>query len=278
MGAESIAGSAGLDAQQIATWLSDEKRQLDFQEQSAVMRVIGLRDSDLPEILVHDFRKNGYLPEVLLNFLALLGWSPGGNIEHMSTEEMVKLFAIEGIGKGNAKFARDKLLAFNTEACAAASSDRLVAAMRDFLSVNPDSPLNRASNAELARLFQIKKGFRTLRELEETTQFLFTPNEQIEFDPQAIEKVLKKNNGEGLTALRDMRAVLGEAAEWSHASLEAAVKNYCESRQLGLGKAAQPIRVAITGSTISPPIFESLEFLGREKTQARIDRCLKEVT
>ena len=80
------------------------------------MHVVGLREADLPEILVHDFRKNGYLPEVLLNFLALLGWSPGGDRERMTIDEMVTLFDIDGIGKSQREVRPHKLLAFNTQA------------------------------------------------------------------------------------------------------------------------------------------------------------------
>ncbi len=271
---DAIESTASLPPGQVTEWLADDARQLDFADQSAVMRVIGMRESELPEILVHDFRRNGYLPETLLNFLALLGWSPGGNLERMSVEEMTQRFDVSGIGKGNAKFARDKLLAFNTEACAAAPIDRLVTAMRDFLSVNPDSPLTRADDAQLACLLQMKKGFRTLREVEETTRFFFIPDEQINYDPDAVEKVLKRNDGHGLAALRDLGDILAQVSPWEHAALEAAVKQYCEQKQLGLGKVAQPIRVAIAGSTISPPIFESLEFLGKQRTLQRIDRCL----
>ncbi len=258
----------------IAEWLGDDSRQLDFEEQAKVMNAIGMRETELPEILVHDFRRNGYLPETLLNFLALLGWNPGGNLEHMSVDEMVKLFDIDGIGKGNAKFSREKLLSFNTEACAKAPAERLLSAMRDFLSVNPDSPLNAASDERLARVLHMKKGFRTLREVEETTRFFFIGDEQVIYDPDAVEKVLMKNERQGLNSLRDLREILSSAVEWTHSSLEGAVKQYCDAKQLGLGKVAQPIRVALTGSTISPSIFESLEFLGRERSLRRIDRCL----
>src|SRR5206468_6694545 len=106
------------------------------------MSVVGLKASDLPEIMIHDFRKSGYLPKALLNFLALLGWNPGGDRERMTVEELVQLFTIEGIGKSNAKCDRAKLLAFNTEAAAAAKPQRLIAALRDFLSLRSDSPLN----------------------------------------------------------------------------------------------------------------------------------------
>jgi glutamyl-tRNA synthetase len=123
----------------------------------------------------------------------------------------------------------------------------------------------------------MKKGFRTLREVEATTRFLLLPEDGIVYDADAVEKVLRKDQGQGLAALRDVRALLEAAPQWAGPALEEAVKQYCERKQLGLGKVAQPIRVAVSGSTISPPIFESLEFLGRQRTLSRIDRCLAAV-
>ena len=72
----------------------------------------------------------------------------------------------------------------------------------------------------------------------------------------------------------DLREVLAGVSTWTAAELESAVNRYCEQKQLGLGKVAQPIRVAVSGGTVSPPIFESLEFLGRERTLSRMDRCI----
>jgi glutamyl-tRNA synthetase len=267
-----LAAAAELPEDQLSAWLADSKKQLDIPEQQKLMHVIGLHASDLPEILIHDFRKNGYLPQALLNFLALLGWSPGGDRERMTMDDMVQLFSIDRIGKSNPKFDRAKLLAFNTEAAAAAPIERLVAAFRDYLTVNPDSPVNAATDEQLARLLQIKKGFRVLREVDEPSRFLFVPDDQIQYDPAAIEKVLKKQSGEAV--LRDLQPLLAAHHDWTAPALDAAVKQYAEQKQLGLGKVAQPIRVAISGSTISPPIFESLEFLGKERTLARIERCL----
>lgn len=269
---EDLASGCGLDSERISGWLADSSKQLDIPEQSAVMKTIGLKESDLPEILVHDFRKNGYLAEALLNFLALLGWNPGENREHMSMDELVQLFAIQGIGKSNAKFDRAKLLAFNTESCAAATTGRLVSAMRDYLAVNPESPLNRASDEELARVIDMKRGVRTLRELDETTRLFFVADDEIRYDSAAIEKVLRKN--EGFKVLAEIRDVLMQSTGWSAAELEKAVEAYGTQKQLPLGKIAQPIRVAVSGTTVSPPIFHTLEFLGREKTKARIERCL----
>jgi glutamyl-tRNA synthetase len=193
----------------------------------------------------------------------------------MSVTEMVELFSLDGIGKGNAKFAREKLLAFNTEACAAASGERLLAAMRDFLGVNPDSPLNRATDEELKRVLKMNAGMRILREVEEKSRFLFVADEEIEYQADAVEKVLKKNEGQGLKALKDVRNIFAGIAEWNAQRIEEAVKNYCEVSGLGLGKVAQPIRVAVSGTMVSPPIFETVEFLGRERTLKRIGRCLE---
>ena len=272
--AADLAAAAAVPQDRLQEWLDSDQKQLDLSDQAAVSRAIGLRESDLPEIMVHDFRKSGYLPEALNNFLALLGWNPGDDRERMSMEELVRLFSLEGVGKANARFNREKLLSFNKDASAAAPPGRLVAAFRDYLSVNPDSPLNHATDEQLARLLKMKEGFRVLREVDELSRFLFVDDQQIAYDADAVEKVLRKQDGQGLAALRDLRPILSEIGQWTAAALEAAVKGYCEQKQLALGKVAQPLRVAVSGTTVSPPIFESLEFLGREHTLARIERCL----
>jgi glutamyl/glutaminyl-tRNA synthetase len=269
-----LSAACGLASSRLTDWISDSQKQLDLPDQQSVMRAIGMTESDLPEILVHDFRRNGYLPEALLNFLALLGWSPGGDREHMTMDELVQLFSIEGIGKSNARFDRAKLLAFNTRAAESATPHRLLEAFKDYLSVNPDSPLNGADDESLSRVLRMKKGFRLLREVDEASRFLFVPDERIEYQPDAVEKVLKKGDSQGLSVLRDLRPILRDVNDWTTPNLEAAVQRYCEQKALGLGKVAQPLRVAVSGGTVSPPIFESLEVLGRDRTLPRLDRCL----
>jgi len=277
---EQMAQQAGIDPQRFSTWLPEKTGndsnplQLDLGEQASLMKMMGMGRGDLPEILIHDFRENGYLPEVLLNFLSLLGWSPGGDRERMSVAEMVELFSLDRIGKSNAKFARDKLLAFNTEACAAAPMPRMLKAFRDYLSVNPDSPLNSADDAALEKVLKMNHGFHLLREADEKSRFLFMRDDQIELQPEAVEKVLKKNENQGANALREILAILSGLNSWTAHEIEQAVKGYCDRTQLGLGKVAQPIRVAVSGSTVSPPIFETLEFLGKPSTIARIEKCL----
>lgn len=271
--ADDLAAVTSLPATRLADWIKTDTMQLDLAEQPAVMKVVGLKEADLPEIMIHDFRKNGYFPEVLNNFLALQGWSPGGDLEQMSMDKMVKLFSLDRINPSNPKFSRDKLLSFNTEFAANATPARLLAGLRDYLSVNPDSSLNTATDVQLLKVLDMKKGFRTLQQVDEASRFLFQTDEQIVYQPDAVEKVLKKNDAQGLQVLRDLKPLLAAVTTWTAPLLEHAVNGYVESSKLGLGKVAQPIRVAVSGGTISPPIFESLELLGQASTLARIDRC-----
>jgi glutamyl-tRNA synthetase len=256
------------DAALFAAW-----RRGDTQlEGEALRRLARALAAQLPEIEIHDFRVSGYLPEVLINFIALMGWSPGDDREKMTIDEMCGLFAVERIGKTNAKFDREKLLNFNTTAIAAAPADRKLAVFRDFLAVNPDSPLRDCDDALLGRLIAINEGFRTFRDIERKCEALFAPDDALRYDEDAVKKVLLKGDGAGLAVLRDLAAALEKLPEWNVPSLEAAIRAYGDARGLNLGKVAQPLRVAVTGTTISPQIFETLDLLGRERTLARIRR------
>lgn len=228
----------------------------------------------VPEIQIHDFRVAGYLPEALLNFIALMGWSPGNDREKMSMAEMCELFSIERIGKTNARFDRAKLLNFNMSALAASPLERLLTGFGDYLRVNGESPLAGLGEETLARLMRMNEGFRVFREVDEKSAPIFVHDGALRYDEGAIKKILLKGDGEGLQALRGARDALAAVEHWAAAALEAAVRGYCEQRQLGLGKVAQPIRVAVTGTLVSPPLFDTLELLGRSRSLARIDQTL----
>ena len=271
--AADVAELAGVDAARLAQWVETPTMQLDLTEQPRVMRVVGLAEADLPEIMIHDFRRNGYAPEVLNNFLALQGWSPGGDREHMTMAEMVESFGLDRINSANPRFNREKLKSFSTDWFGRADPARLLASLRDYLTVNPESPLNAGTDEQLAAVLHMSAGFHTLREVDEKSRFFFVADDAVAYAPEAVEKVLRKNDGQGRAALAAVRPTLA-AADWTTAALEAAVKVYCETSGVPLGKVAQPIRVAVSGSAVSPPIFETLELLGRDRTLARVDRCL----
>ena len=225
---------------------------------------------------VYAFRQAGYLPETLLNFIALLGWSPGGDREKMTLAEMVELFSIERMNRVNAKFDRDKLLAFNTDAIAAANEQRLLAAFDDYLSVNPDSPLSRAGldNDTKRVLLSINKGFRTFADIDGKCAFLYLADEAIQYEPDAVKKVLAKDDGAGYQMLRTLLPMLEAIESWTGQALETLIKGVCASQSLGMNKVAQPLRVAVSGRTISPPIFDTLILLGKGRTLTRIHKAL----
>ncbi len=221
---------------------------------------------------VHAFRKAGYLPEVLVNFIALLGWNPGDDRERLTMSELIESFSPGRIGKANAKFDRRKLLAFNTDAVADADENHLLAGFKDYLSLN-ETPIPGDDDSLLLHLLRINKGFRTFADILTKCGVLFVTDDAFEYDPKAVKKVLAKGDGDGYAMLADLRTKLS-ACDWTEDALQSLIEDVCAEKSIGMGKVAQPIRVAVTGSTVSPAIYDTLMILGKEKTIARIDRCL----
>lgn len=271
---EEMAAASGLAPERLKAWLDNDKSQLDLTEQPKLMAVLGMKESDLPEIMIHDFRKAGYTPEVLLNFLALQGWSPGGDLEQMTIQQMIEKFSLERLVSSNSKINREKLKSFSTDWFARATPQHTLAALRDYLHVHPESSLNGQTDDDLIHVLKMNAGFHVLGEVDEKSRFMFVEERALTYDPAAVDKVLAKNEKQGFSALKMVRDMLATTANWTHDALEGSVKAVCDATGLGLGKVAQPLRVAVSGSTVSPPIFDCLVLLGRERTMARIDRCL----
>ncbi len=221
---------------------------------------------------IFSFRADGYLPEAMVSFIALLGWSPGGEREIYGLGELRAMFDVGRLGKANAKFDRDKLLAFNTDVAASLSEDRLLVAFRDYLSLN-DTPLPADDEAVCRHLLRANRGFRTFADIVYKSGVLFEDDDAIEYDPKAIKKVLDKADGAGWAVLAELRPRLAEG-DWTEAALDELIAGYCQQHELGMGKVAQPLRVAVTGRTVSPGLTDTLTLLGRDKALARIDRCL----
>jgi glutamyl-tRNA synthetase len=226
----------------------------------------------LPEINVVDFFKSGYLPETIVNFIALLGWNPGDNREIMSIDELIKAFDLSRLTKSNSLFDRNKLLAFNTEHIRMASGEKLLQHLRDYLKTI-ESPVLAADDALLLRIIKLCEGARTLADIERKSRFLFLENDKVEYDGDSVKKVLLK--GDGLEILQIIRAKIETQAHVTAEYMEKMLRSLAEEKHVGLGKVAQPLRVALCGSTISTSIFESVELLGKEKTLARMDATLQ---
>ncbi len=266
-------------AEEFEAWQADKTRQLPPEKLSALALVFSL---ELPEIDVEDFRRSGYLPPVLCNYLALLGWNPGmksadgTDLDRFDMEFLCEHFALERIGKSNSKFDREKLAAFNQAAIAAMVPDEFADALRDWCERYDAGLL-----AELGDRFDlaaaaIQPRIKTLGQCREPIAFALLADDAVEFDEQAVKKALHKGEPSGLSVLGEFRDMLAGVDPFEPAPIEEAVKAFCENRGLGMGRIAQPLRVAVTGGTVSPGLGETLALVGRAGALARIDRCLRE--
>ncbi|MBI3768756.1 MAG: glutamate--tRNA ligase [Deltaproteobacteria bacterium] len=213
------------------------------------------------------YRDMGFLPDAVCNYLVRLGWSHGDQ-EIFSRAELIEKFNLEAIGKSAGVFDYEKMLWLNSHYLRALAPADLAAAARPFiaragLAVPGD-------DAWLAQaLATLQERAKTLVDLVEQAHFYLTAH--VALDPAAAAKFLKPEIAPALRSLRDACATLDA---WTVASLERAFEAVLAQHGLKLGKLAQPVRVAVTGTAASPGIFEVLHVLGRERTLARLDAAL----
>ena len=221
---------------------------------------------------VTEYQRQGYLPAAMLNFLALLGWSPGGDRELMTASEMVEMFSLDGISGGNAVFNPDKLDWVNGQYIARLSVDDLAAAVRPFID---------QAGFSHAPLVVDEPRFHRLLELirpraKRLTDFPFQAApllmETVEYEPEAVSKHLSTPDLAGhVTALV---ARLRDTSPFDEPHVEAAVRETAAARTVKAGILIHAARVAITGRTTSPGLFELLALLGRDETTARLERLI----
>jgi glutamyl-tRNA synthetase len=201
----------------------------------------------------------GILPEALFNYLLRLGWGHGDR-EEITREEAIELFDLAGVGKSPSRFDMKKLENLNGHYLRAADDARLAALVAQRMKGAPDASL-------LARAMpSLKPRAKNLNELAESSAFLFA-SRPLEMTPKAAEQL----TDEARATLRAIYAALECQNDWTSEALEATTKLLAEELGLGLGKLAQPMRAALTGSTTSPGIFDVLVLLGRDEALARLD-------
>ncbi|MEM1208488.1 MAG: glutamate--tRNA ligase family protein [Planctomycetota bacterium] len=229
----------------------------------------------IPEIDVTDFISSGYLAWPLLNYLALLGWNPGGDTERLSHDRLIDLFTLDRINKANSRFDRDKLVDFNRQAI----SDLSIDAFADELDGYPSGvDLSRPKRLVLARAFHERA--RTLAEPSQAGRFIWSFTEdpgEAAYEPKAVKKWLLKNDAQGLANLERARQALAELDDdFAPEAIEAALNSCVETNGMkNLGSVAQPLRVAVSGTAVTPPIHLTLHLIGKAETLRRIDACLK---
>jgi glutamyl-tRNA synthetase len=214
-------------------------------------------------VAVEQYRDEGYLPEVLLNYLALVGWAPPDGRERLTVDEMVEVFRLEDITKSAGFFDVAKLRAFNGDTIRELPLDDFVERAMPF--VRAEAWGDRADVGTFRRLAPlVQERVAVLGEVPAMVDFVFL-DEPVE-DEVSWAKAMK----EGAADILDGAAAAYAEVEWSADALKDTLVAVGEALGLKLAKTQAPVRVAVTGRTVGPPLFESLEVLGREATLARL--------
>jgi len=207
---------------------------------------------------VQALRANGYLPDAVRNYLALLGWGYDESTTFFTTDELIDRFSLERVSKNPAVFDEQKLAWMNANYLRGLEIDELVRLLEE--------RYERDDLREAAEIAQEK--LRTIEDFWPFAGFLF---ERRVIDPAAWEKVMKDGAAENL---EQARAALADLSQWDKEAIEAALRRVVDARGVKPKEVFQPVRVAISGTTVSPGIFESLAVLGREEALVRIDAAL----
>lgn len=224
------------------------------------------------EVSIAWYREEGFLPEAICNYLALLGWSPGDDRENITMDELVELFTIERVNSSPARFDMKKLEAINGDKIRALTIEDFLKRSLPFLL--RDGVIT-GSEAEIAMVRRalpiIQERIVRLKEVVAMLRFLFIA--EVKFDEESATKVAES---EAQNVIKSALAALEKLAEWSHSDIESALrKALIEELGLKPRNAFGPVRIAVTGSHISPPLFESMELLGKERSIARLRSAVR---
>jgi glutamyl-tRNA synthetase len=223
------------------------------------------------EVSIAWYREHGFLPEAICNYLALLGWSPGDDKENITMKELVELFTVERVNSSPARFDMKKLEAINGDKIRALSQLEFLKWALPFLT---QAKVISGSTEEIelvkAALPIIQERIVTLSEIPAMLKFLFV--KEFAVDAEEKPKLLESGAQEVLKVALDKTSSL---ANWDHASIEEVLRKAL-IEELGLKPriAFSALRIALTGSHISPPLFESMQLLGKERSLARISSAI----
>ena len=220
---------------------------------------------------VLEYKDRGFLPEALINYLVRLGWSHGDQ-EVFSKEEIIANFSLKNLNRSAAIFNPEKLLWLNQEYIKSADGDFLVESLDIGLKEQGLSPELLTNRTRLGIVNELRTRSRTLTDMIEGARFFF--ENEVELDEKAAVKFLTPENSGVMLKLRDE---LTKIETFSTENVKSVFHRVMEEEAVKLGKLAQPVRVAITGGTISPGIFETLSLLGKDRTIHRLDTALAKI-
>ena len=215
------------------------------------------------------YREMGYLPHALLNALARIGWSYGDQ-EKFTVHELIEKFSLENVGKSAGIFNPEKLLDLNARYIRESDSKDLGEALIPFLERLGFKDLDKSRVAGAAETLRMRS--KTLVEMAETARFYF--NEGLSYEEKADRKFLRP---EIAPLMQETRDRIENTAEFTQKSLEGVFLRILDEKKIKLGEIAQPLRVAITGTSVSPGLFEVMEVLGKETVLRRMDSALRHI-
>jgi len=215
---------------------------------------------------VLDYRDQGYLPDAVLNYLVRLGWSHGDQ-EIFSRDEMIKLFALEDVNASASRFSAEKLAWINQQYILQSPADELVDSLATQYRQMSVETSNGPSLSAVIEAFHERAA--TLQELAESSVYVYRDFDAIE--PKAAKKNLRPVVRQPLA---DIHQILTDLEAWEAAAIQAAIQSVADRHELGFGKLGQPLRVAVTGGGVSPPIDVTMALIGRERCLARIAAAL----
>jgi glutamyl-tRNA synthetase len=222
------------------------------------------------KVALEQYKDEGILPDAMVNYLMTLGWAPAGDTEIVPWSRIVDEFRLEDVNHSPAFFDVKKLASFNGDYIRAMTIEDFIGACAPVLTSTDAWPADRFNHdlfVQAAPLVQTRVV--TLSEVPAMVDFLFLAEPII--DETAWTKTM------GVDFARDVLTDFSDAlttAEWNHDALKAILEQWTEARELKLGKTQAPIRVAVTGRTVGPPLFESIELLGREESVRRLTNAI----
>ncbi len=216
---------------------------------------------------IRDYREQGYLPEAMLNYLVRLGWSHGDQ-EVFSVEEMTRLFDIAEVNQSASSFNPEKLLWLNQQHIIAAPADKLGPLLLPYFEMAGIDPATGPDPADLADGFRERA--ETLTQMVASSRYCYEDFEDV--DAKAAKKNLRPVVLAPMQAARDS---LAELADWTKEGIAGVIESTAARFDLNLGKLGQPIRVAVTGGAVSPPIDVTVWLVGRERVLKRLDEAIR---
>jgi glutamyl-tRNA synthetase len=223
---------------------------------------------------ITEYRQMGYLPEAIFNFVALMSWSIGDDITIFSPEQAVAAFDLGDVSSNPAVFDADKLLWLNGEYMRSLPVDDFSTRVRPFLEAGLDRPLADREWATFTKVAPVvQERVKLLSEAADQVRFLFV--DDLDYDLESWSKVMTP---ESATVLGAARERLTDLMPFDKETVETALRGMLEELGMNAKKGLQPIRVAVTGSSVSPPLFESIAALGKERTLSRLTAAAARLT